>query len=148
VTTSRDRGASDIVVQEILDRLRADGGRITPARRALVAELVCHGGHPTAEELGEAVRVSHPDVHQATVYRILDDLERIGAVVHTHLGHGPAVYHLADSAHAHLVCDGCGAVIEADPALFRHLATGVAGAHGFVIAPGHFAVTGRCRACN
>ena len=98
--------------EAILDRLRASGGRITSARRALVNALFEHGGHPTAENLAAVVQARHPDVAQSTIYRILDDLEQLGEVQHTHLGHGPAVYHLAETAHPHLVCEDCGLVQE------------------------------------
>jgi len=133
--------------EEILGRLRAAGGRITAARRALVDALVRAEEHPSAEALAAAVQAQRPDVHQTTIYRILDDLERLGVVEHTHLGHGPAVYHLSESAHPHVVCERCGVVIEVDRAAFDALADQLRTKHNFVIRPGHFAVTGRCRAC-
>lgn len=135
-------------MEAILQRLRAGGGRVTTARRALVTALIEHAGHPTAEALAADVQARQPDVHQATIYRILDDLERIDVVQHTHFGHGPAVYHLTDSAHPHLVCEQCARVIEVNDALFDSLAEGVQAAHGFLIRPGHFAVSGICRACS
>src|SRR5437764_10405686 len=102
--------------QAILDRLRASGGRITSTCRALVNALFEHGGHPTAEDLAAVVQARHPDVAQSTIYRILDDLEDLGEVQHTHLGHGPAVYHLAEAAHPHLVCEEAGLARELTPA--------------------------------
>jgi len=138
----------EAVVDEILQRLRAGGGRVTTARRALVTALIEHDGHPTAEGLTAVVQAAQPDVHQATIYRILDDLERLDVVQHTHFGHGPAVYHLTDSAHPHLVCERCGRVIEVNEALFDSLAEGVEAAHRFLIRPGHFAVTGICEDCR
>jgi Fur family ferric uptake transcriptional regulator len=133
--------------EEILTRLRSAGGRVTPARRAVVNALVSHAGHPTAEDLTAAVQADQPDVHQSTVYRILEDLERLGEVHHTHLGHGPAVYHLAHASHPHLVCEQCARVVELDTATFDAFAAGVARQHGFVTNAGHFAVTGLCAAC-
>ena len=133
--------------EAILDRLRASGGRITSARRALVNALFEHGGHPTAEDLAAMVQATHPDVAQSTVYRILDDLEELGEVHHTHLGHGPAVYHLAAAAHPHLVCEDCGLVTELDRRSFNALARRLADAQGFAVSAGHFAVTGQCAAC-
>ncbi len=66
-------------------------------------------------------------MHESTVYRFLDELERLGVVDHVHLGHGPAVYHLASDAHHHLVCDRCGAVEEVPEALFADLRAAAAG---------------------
>jgi len=133
--------------EAILDRLRASGGRITSARRALVNALFEHGGHPTAEDLTAIVQAQHPDVAQSTIYRILDDLEQLGEVHHTHLGHGPAVYHLAEAAHPHVVCEDCGHAEELDRETFNELARRLAKEQGFVISAGHFAVTGQCQKC-
>jgi Fur family ferric uptake transcriptional regulator len=138
---------SDAAVEDILQRMRAGGGRVTTARRALVTALIEHDGHPTAEGLAAAVQSRQPDVHQATIYRILDDLERLDVVQHTHFGHGPAVYHLSASAHPHLVCERCGRVIEVKESLFDSLVNRVKAAHHFLVRPGHFAVSGICNEC-
>lgn len=82
-------------VEEVLDRLRETGGRATTSRRILLQCLFAEGPHRTAEELAEEVQRVAPDVHLSTIYRNLDELERLGVVVHAHLGHGPATYHLA-----------------------------------------------------
>ncbi len=52
------------------------------------------------------------DVHMSTIYRFLDELEELGVVSHSHLGHGPAVYDISPVGHFHLVCEVCGAVTE------------------------------------
>lgn len=127
-------------VDALLDRLRAAGGRVTESRRAVVAALVEADGHVTADDLARAV-------HPSTVYRTLDALERLGVVDHVHLGHGRAVYHLADERHQHLVCEACGHVIEVPDALFASLARRIRQDYGFRIRPEHFAVLGQCEAC-
>lgn len=131
----------------ILEALRAAGGRVTPARRALVEALLASSGHVTADDLADAVQRSHPDVHQSTIYRTLDALEEQGIVDHVHLGHGRAVYHLADDRHQHLVCEACGHVIEVPDGVFADLATELQRDYGFTLRPNHFAVLGRCADC-
>lgn len=133
--------------EPILGLLRARGGRVTTCRRAILETFLGVGGHVTAEALTARVQASQPDVHESTVYRFLDELERLGVVDHVHLGHGPAVYHLASDAHHHLVCDRCGAVEEVPEALFAELRTRLKSEFGFVLEPRHFAVTGHCQAC-
>ena len=134
-------------LDEILDRLRAAGERITVARRAVVSALLAADGHATAEGLQARVQAEHPEVHMATIYRNLEALERLGVVEHTHLGHGPAVYHLADALHQHLVCEMCGHVVEVPANLLRPVEEEVRATYGFVMRPGHFAVVGRCARC-
>lgn len=134
--------------EAILDKLRRAGGRLTTARRAMIATLVSSDDHLTAEELAAEVQRTHPDVHRSTVYRCLEALEQHGIVDHTHLGHGPAVYHLADDQHHHLVCEACGAVVELDDAIFEDLRTRLQAEHRFAIRPHHFALPGRCAGCS
>jgi Fur family ferric uptake transcriptional regulator len=89
-----------------------------------------------------------PDGHISTVYRNLEELERLAVVTHVHLGHGPATYHLAQTTHSHLVCEECGAVIEVGDGLFASLAAMTLREYGFTIDPHHFATRGRCRDCG
>lgn len=128
--------------------LRSEGNRVTTSRRLLIRCLVEAKGHLTAEEIADDLQRRAPDIHLSTVYRNLDELERLGIVSHSHLGHGPATYHLATKVHGHLVCEDCGATIEAPDEIFSELARVVLEAHGFAIDPHHFAVLGRCSRCR
>jgi Fur family transcriptional regulator, ferric uptake regulator len=136
-------------VDAILELLRADGGRVTTGRRAIVTALVTGPDHHvTAEELAGLVQVDHPDVHLSTVYRTLDALEHHGVVARMSLGPGGAVYHLSDHAHHHLVCEVCGSVTEVPDELLAGLAREADDRHGFEVAPHHLTITGRCRDCR
>ena len=135
-------------VEEVLDLLRADGGRITTSRRLLVRCLFEGTRHRTAEELTTEVQALAPDVHLSTVYRNLDELERLGVVVHAHLGHGPATYHLASAAHGHLACEKCDTHLELSDGFFADLRRRAIAEFGFAIDPRHFAVIGLCAACQ
>ena len=135
-------------LDDILGRLRERGGRVTTARRAIISALVRGSGHITAEELTAVVQAAHPDVHASTVYRCLETLGELGIVEHAHLGHGPAVYHLADDTHQHLVCETCGAVVEVPAEVFAATATRLRDEYGFTATLGHFAIVGRCSACT
>lgn len=134
-------------VDEALEVLRAHGGRATASRRVLLEVLFESTDHRSAEDLAAAVQDRAPDVHLSTVYRNLEELQRLGVVVHTHLGHGPATYQPTGRAHAHLICEACGTTIEAADDLFRGLARSALARHGFVVDPRHFAILGRCASC-
>jgi Fur family ferric uptake transcriptional regulator len=135
-------------VEGVLDMVRKHGGRITSSRRLLLRALFDSKGHRTAEDLAAEVQEQAPDIHLSTIYRNLDELERLGVIVHAHLGHGPATYHLASSAHGHFVCEECGQMIEAPDALFGGLARAAKAQFGFTIDPHHFAMLGRCATCS
>jgi Fur family ferric uptake transcriptional regulator len=140
---SEDRAAA------ILERLRDHGGRVTRPRRIVIdAMLAAPEHHLTGPDVVAAVRRSHPDFYESTVYRTLDRLVELGAVERLHLGPGPAVFHLAAGhAHHHLVCDQCGAVVEIDGSLLGSLARRVRAEHGFVLRPEATTLGGRCASC-
>ena len=136
------------VVDAILARMRASGGRATPARRLLLRALTDGHGHQSAEELAARVHGTAPDINLSTIYRNLDELERLGVIDRTHIGHGPATYHLAANSHGHLLCEKCGSLTEVPDAVFSALAATLLEEHGFAIEPRHLAVTGRCANCR
>ena len=135
-------------VEAVLDRLRARGGRVTSQRRAIVAALFTDEHHLTADRVAEVVQERLPDVHLATVYRVLDTLEDEGVLEHVHLGHGRAIYHRSDLDHVHLVCDRCDAVGELAPETLTALSREVERSTGFALGRQHFALAGRCAACR
>ena len=143
-----DRPAGDATVDEVIDRVRALGGRATVARRLILTLLFSDPKHHTAEDIAAAVQAEAPEVHLSTIYRNLEELERLGVVEHVHFGHGPATYHVAPSTHGHLVCQECGAVTEIDDARFGPFVASIRDSYGFSVDVHHFAMLGRCAACT
>ncbi len=135
-------------LEDALEIVRQHGGRVTASRRILLRTLFSSSGHRTAEELAAEVQAEAPDIHLSTIYRNLEELERLGVVVHSHFGHGPATYHLAKSVHGHFVCEECGTLIEVPQSMFSELAVDAASEFGFTIDPHHFAMLGRCADCD
>jgi Fur family transcriptional regulator, ferric uptake regulator len=128
--------------------LRAGGYRVTPQRQ-LVLEAVTKLDHATPEEIFAEVHQTARGVNASTIYRTLELLEQLGLITHTHLGHGAPRYHLAaEAAHVHLVCSGCGQIIQVDPALVRPLITALDDSYGFETDPRHLAGDGRGRDCR
>ena len=140
--------AADPRLEEILDLLRTDGGRITSARRAVVSHLLATEGHVSADDLAAEIQADMPDVSVSTVYRTLDVLERLGQVEHVHLGHGPSLFHLADRRHVHLLCRRCDRVIELPVGYLSDLAERLEVEHRFLLEPRHFALLGTCADCR
>lgn len=135
-------------VEDIVSRLAGTGRRRTAARYAIVQTLVDANGHVTADDLADEVQSRFPSINISTIYRTLDTLEDLGIVDHVHLGHGRAVYHLADEDHQHLVCERCERVEELPAAKLRSLLAMVDRDYGFEIDRRHFAIVGVCRRCR
>lgn len=139
--------ASDAAVR-ILDDLRRRGVRITKARREVVDALVASDGHLNAEDITSVVQQRAPEIHLSTVYRTLEALAQIDVVDAVHVGHGGAVYHLADNRHQHLVCERCGAVLHVADGLLDALADDIYARYRFMLRSHHVALTGVCERCS
>lgn len=124
--------------------LRQAGYRRTPQRQQ-VWETVERLRHATPEQIAETL----PDVDPSTVYRALEVLVDVGLITHTHIGHGPPVYHAVDpKPHLHLVCQNCGAQSSADIELARGLLDALLADHGFRADLDYMALPGLCANCR
>jgi Fur family ferric uptake transcriptional regulator len=138
----------DAAPTDLTRELRAKGYRLTPQRQ-FVLRAVSVLDHATPEAICEEVRRTAAGVNLSTVYRTLELLEDLGLVTHTHLGHGAQIYHTADQpAHVHLVCRGCGKIVEADVAAAEPLVERLTADYGFTTDVRHLAVFGHCSECS
>lgn len=125
-------------------RLREHGYRLTAQRRE-VWEAVERLRHATPEQIAAEL----PGVDTSTIYRALEVLIEVGLISHTHIGHGPPVYHAVDTVpHLHLVCQRCGAQITASVTLTQSLQASLTDEYGFVADLDYLSLPGLCRACR
>lgn len=136
-------------VDKLLDEIRGHGGRVTPARRA-VLDAILNGTahHFTAADVYDAVRVAEPGTNRATVYRTLDLLTGMGILKPLQLDSGSTVYHRTDHRHGHLTCTTCGRVVELPAALLGDMAHTIRHQLGFTLDTDRFAATGTCDRCS
>jgi Fur family ferric uptake transcriptional regulator len=110
--TSTDRTASWVDHAQLV--LAASGHRSGGARRALLELLDSQPCALSALEIEDALRAGERRVARASIYRILDELERLRLVQKVEVGQSMARYEplrAGDGHHHHLVCDGCGTVM-------------------------------------
>jgi Fur family ferric uptake transcriptional regulator len=135
---------------ELEQELRRSGIRVT-AQRSVILETVSHlGRHASALEVFQKARRRLPGLNQATVYRTLDNLHRVGMIDYLDREGEPLRYSLRDrsSPHCHLVCRRCGEVMEVEASEFRRLSQSLERSHGFAAEVDHLSLTGLCRACR
>jgi Fur family transcriptional regulator, ferric uptake regulator len=103
--------------------LAASGRKRGGARRALLELLEGQACALTALEIEQALGAAGRGVSRASVYRILDELERLRLVTRVETGQAMVRYeraHDSEEHHHHLVCDRCGLVMPfSDDALER-----------------------------
>ncbi len=130
-----------------MDLLKAHGLRMTPQRRAIVAEILATDGHINPAEIARRVRERVPGVNASTVYRTLDLLESLGVLSHAHLEGGAEYHRASDERHIHLVCARCGEAESLSMAEAEALRELIRRHHGFQPDFTHFAISGLCAAC-
>jgi Fur family transcriptional regulator, ferric uptake regulator len=129
--------------------LHKSGRRMTGQRKLLLELIQAQSGHLDAHELHRLAQQRDPEISLATVYRTLAVLRDLGLVAELHLGEEHHHYELKPQAmHHHLVCAGCGEVIEFRSSLADKLQRAVAREHDFEITEVQVDLVGYCAKCR
>ena len=129
--------------------LNIAGMRVT-SQRALILEIIRHGqGHLDADEVYRRARQKQPRLSLSTVYRTLQAFKRLGLIEEVHFDEAHHHYEVKPPAeHHHLVCLGCGRVVEFRYPLARYVKRNVVEAKGFDITSTEVRMTGYCPECR
>ncbi|MFC2014137.1 Fur family transcriptional regulator [Chloroflexota bacterium] len=127
--------------------LNTTGVRVT-SQRILILEIIRKGeGHLDADELYRRAREQQPRLSLSTVYRALQEFKKLGLVEERHFDEFHHHYEAKPSAeHHHLVCLGCGRVIEFQYPLARYVKRKVS--EDFEIVDTDVKITGYCSSCR
>jgi len=134
------------------ERIRSlfrERGIACTAQRELVARTLLEmGSHVGANELHRKLARKNPRVALATVYRTLQLLKDNGLIAERHFGERwRRSENVAAAHHDHLVCLGCGTVIEFQEPLIEELQDRVARRNGFKAESHRLELYGYCRDC-
>ncbi len=133
----------------ITERLREKGYRLTPQRLMILAAIESSNEHISAEEIYAEVTAKYPNVNISTVYRTLELLKKLGMVYEIDLGEGRIRYHAeASGHHHHLVCRGCGQVIDIKESILSSLRDILFHDYGFQAELKHVGIFGLCEKCR
>ena len=129
--------------------LNKAGLRFT-SQRALIMDIIRWGrGHLDADEIYRRARQKGSRLSLSTVYRNLQMLKKLGLVEELHFDDAHHHYEVKPPAeHHHLVCHGCGRVIEFQYPLARYIKKNVAAAKDFDIAETEIHLAGYCSSCR
>jgi Fur family peroxide stress response transcriptional regulator len=96
--------------EAIKESFESSGLRCTPQRFAVMAFLMEHARHPTAQEIFDAVNRVDPRCSRATTYNNLRDLVEAGLVREVAVEGRAARFDVKGMRHHHFICDRCGNV--------------------------------------
>ncbi len=125
------------------------GHPLTVQRRLLLELLHEAGGHIDAKELYRRASARDDSIGPATVYRSLNLFKQLGLVDERRLGKVRCYYEIKQSPeHQHLVCQGCGKVVEFQNPHFQRLIEAMKREHGFNVTKAELYLEGYCPECE
>jgi len=122
---------------------------LTAQRRLLLELLQKADRHINAKELYRLASARDEFISPATVYRSLKLFKQLGLVDERRLGKLHCYYEIRQSSeHQHLICQGCGKVIEFQTPFFTKLVKAVQREYGFNVTKAELYLEGCCPECE
>ena len=137
--------------QELLHKLKQRGYKLTPQRRAVLKAFArSRNHHLTPAEIYERVKREYPGIGLVTVYRTLEILAELGLICEVN-PEGSSRSYLAkreSGHHHHLLCSGCGTVVEFTTYALNELEQELSRDFGFRIKDHLLEFKGLCPDCQ
>lgn len=130
--------------------LEKKGLKFTSERRQLLEEILKMKGHFDADEFLESVAARGLAISRDTVYRTLPLMLECG-VIQKSVGDGRREYFERPGAkghHDHMVCIGCGKIIEFHSDLLEELQTKICNEYRFQLVFHDHRLFGHCEQCQ
>lgn len=132
------------------DYLRKQGLRFTPERKKILEEVFSIRTHFEADELLVRFRNRGERVSRASIFRTLKVLVNSGLLSRIAIEENRAYYEhiLGRVHHDHLICMGCGKIIEFNNAEIENLQASICDEYGFLPTNHILKINGYCSACQ
>lgn len=132
-----------------LQKLKENGHRITHQRRVIVDVLLSVDRALEPIEIYDLGRKSYPNLGLVTVYRTLENLEKLCLLQKVHRPQGCNMYIKSAPGHQHLlICTSCDKAVYFDGFNLKQQFKKVSNELGFRIDDHWFQLFGTCRQCQ
>jgi len=140
-------GEEEQLREIVLERLRAEGGRMTKKREQVLGALFTFDRPAAAEEIRERAELPASDL--VTVYRNLETFEGLGVLQRVPLENGTQLFELTapDEHYHHLICRECHKTERLDICVSREVVKKAKG-HGYSEITHLMEVYGLCKDCG
>ena len=129
--------------------IKITGKPVTRQRRLLLSVMQEAGGHLDAKELYRRASEKNINISLATVYRNLRLFKEQALIDERHLGQTGCYYEMKRSGeHQHIICRGCGRVIEFESPLIRKLVAEVERRNNVSVTRVLLYLEGYCHKCK
>lgn len=143
----------DQTIQSIRKKLQSSGCRLTAQRMELASVLFENRErHLTVEEIHALAKFKRPKVSLATVYKAIQQFEKLGLLYRISIHGGSSRYQLllpgGECLHQHFICLKCGKVLDIDTREFAQAEHSLESRYGVVIESPSILYYGTCRECT
>ncbi len=139
---------SEHQLKDALDTLKQTGVRITPQRHAILEFLVDSMIHPTADDIYKALEGKFPNMSVATVYNNLRVFREVGLVKELTYGDASSRFDFVTSDHYHVICEGCGKIVDFSYPGLDEVEALAAHVTGFKVSHHRMEIYGMCNSCE
>ncbi len=137
------------LTEQWLQCLQSSGYRITSSRRIIVEELAESQRALEPVDLFALCRQKDPKLGLVTVYRTLEQLERLGLIQRVHQADGCHTIMRKNNGHEHLlICTSCGKVVSFHGDRLEQLSNQVAVETGYSVDDHMLQLFGLCPECQ
>ena len=136
-------------MQNIIDKLKESGYKITPQRQEIIQILYQENKLFSVDEIHAHIMLRFPNVSADTIYRTVSILEHLELVDRADFGDGIGRYKLLeDSHHHHLICLSCGLTEDVNFCPLDYLDQQQIKDKNFAVAWHNFDIFGYCAKCS
>jgi len=144
-----DSRRSEDRFQQMLDKLKSLGFRITPQRLAVLRILAASEDHPTAEQIFEKVKTEFPTTSLATIYKTIALLKGLKEVLELGFPDGSNRYDgNKPFPHPHVICTRCRKIMDPELISLDELKDEISKKTGFRIQYHRLDFFGVCQECQ
>ena len=124
--------------------------RLTAERRIILKEIHTMPSHFTAKELLSRMKSKKKKVSRATIFRALELFQKERLIEKVELGGESSRYELISNRphHDHMICVGCGKIIEFQSSLLEENKAKVCQRHHFYPISHTLQMLGYCKNCR
>lgn len=147
-----DPAGLDRAMAALRDAVRERGLKVSTVRDAIARAALRRTGHFTVDDLVRDLRSEDSkDAHMTTVYRVLPLLVEVGLLQQSLLTTGDEAHYeraFEREHHDHLICTGCGMVVEFHFEALEALQRDIAARYEFELTDHVHELRGLCRQCK
>jgi Fur family ferric uptake transcriptional regulator len=131
-------------------RISGEGLKATKQREEILHIFLKSPGHKNLSQIYTQVAKVNPKIGYVTVYRTLKLLTRLGLATQRKFADGETRYEPTSEGghHDHLICLGCGKIIEFEDNPLETLQNGIAQRYSFKIFHHRMELYGQCADCS